>query len=151
MVNKKGSGWPTQLLSTVFSLVLLLIGIFIMNDVIKFVDANEIKYTGTLNFYTVAARVMNSPDCAAWEESYPGQATIYQPHLGIIDISKFNNTKIQKCISGKDFLIVLSYNGREVSTEKNPNDLENARRDIFPVRVYDNEKMYDGMLKVTIK
>lgn len=146
--GRKGWQWPTALLSMVFSMVLLIFGTMILADAAKAINVNDVKYQGTVNFYAVAARVMNSPDCAAWEEYYENG---YQPHLGIIDFNSFNQNRIENCIKDRNFAITLSHNGKTTYLERNPNDLKGAVTEVFPVRVRENNKMYDGFLTMTIK
>lgn len=153
MMNKKGSDWPAALLSMIFSVVLLLFGTMIIIDVVKFAEVKSVDYIGNLNFYALSTRIINSPDCAAWEESFDsGNALSYKPRLGIIDITKFNGDRIQKCISGNKFLMTLSYNKKEVKIEKDPGKLPgDTTREIYPVRVLENGMFYDGMLEMKIK
>ncbi len=152
VIGKKGMDWPSVLMSTVFSAVLLLLGTMMIADVSNSVTLNGIKYTGTLDFYAVAERIMNSPDCAAWEEMYLGNTIVYQPHFGIIDIGKFNQERIENCIKDRNFKITLQQ-GSETISVANVDSFSKFKvvwTDIFPVKVQKNGVLYDGWLEVTI-
>jgi len=153
MVNgKKGMEWPAVMMSTVFSAVLLVLGVMMIADVSNSVTLNGIKYTGTLDFYAVAERIMNSPDCTAWEEMYSGNSIVYQPHLGIIDIEKFNQDRIASCIKDRNFKVTLQQGSEKISVA-NVDSFAKFKviwTDIFPVKVQKNHVLYDGQLEVTI-
>ncbi len=150
VINKRGMQWPAVLMSTVFSMILLIFGVMFVADVVKSVEVKNVDYIGHINYYALAERIMNSPDCAAWEEQFNTPSAVYTPHLGIIDAAKFEQTRISNCIKGNRFDMNLNYNKKKLSISRG--DLpEDTTTDIFPVKVYENGVFYDGELEMAIK
>lgn len=153
-MNKKGTEWPTVLVSTVFSMILLIIGVMMVADVVSSADVKSISITKGIGFNILAARVMNSPACAAWEEVFfPGDTVSYTPHAGIIDNDKFTQDRIEKCMKGKVFSLTLSYGNTKkvISNAADSSELSGAYEDDYSVRVRYNDKFYDGIMEVQIK
>src|SRR3989338_5226417 len=101
--NKKATmEWPTFLISTVFSMLLFIIGVFMIIDVAKTSNFEFQFHTEQLNYGLLASRVLNSADCLAWEEKTPNG---YLVRAGILDFGKFSADRIDSCISGKSYYV----------------------------------------------
>ena len=82
--------WPQALISTIFAVILLGVGILMMVSVADpQVGALE-RLNYDLEARSVAARIYNSPNCLAWEEEYTDRDSIkkMQVHAGTIDLRK---------------------------------------------------------------
>ena len=96
--------WPSFLISSIFSMLLFIIGVFMILNVANAGKIDIDPKLDALNYGLLASRVLNSADCLAWEEKTPDG---YLVHAGIIDDSKFSSNRIKDCISGKTFVLAI--------------------------------------------
>jgi len=152
MIGKKGSlEWPTFLIKSIFSMLLFIIGIFMVIDV---ANANGISFDGTMQditFQINAARLIDSPDCWAWEEKVPGS---YLVHAGTIDTAKLNN--INSCLTHNGNKLPYSYEIKYISSGKSGIAASygslNTKHDEewIAVKIIDGGKTHDGLLHIEL-
>ena len=159
-MNKKGAEWPSFLISSIFSMLLFIIGIFIVLDVAKSTETTFKTDIAQLNFDSSAARVLNSADCLAWEEQTPAG---YLVHAGIIDTSKMQSNRLSGCLSGAKYYVEAKYNSVQLSAKNGGMIVSNDviyvgttrvspdQDDWFAVKVYDNGNLYDGVAVVAVQ
>ncbi|MEK6807781.1 MAG: hypothetical protein AABX75_02005 [Nanoarchaeota archaeon] len=169
-MNKKATmEWPTFLISTIFSMLLFIIGIFMIFNVAKLGNINPDVKLDVLNYGLLASRVLNSADCLAWEEKTPNG---YLVHAGIIDSNKLSN--INDCISGKKDYVAVEWLSHENNVRasvvvsslgviSDPSGimgsgftfdgqpLDKSKWDYFAVKVFDGGKLHDGVALIAIK
>jgi len=144
--------WLPTVVHVLLSMVLLIIGLLIINRFASGFDTTIEFKTQDLDHSLLSARLLNSPDCLAWTESYTkaGQ-TQYIVHSGIIDMQKFDKSRISNCIKGKNFDLKLYELGASESKQKASGDVKDALMDTFLVRVYDSGKFSTQLITIQIK
>ena len=102
--------WPSFLISSIFSMLLFIIGVFMILNVANAGKIDIDPKLDALNYGLLASRVLNSADCLAWEEKTPDG---YLVHAGVIDANKLsNNENVRNCIFGKKYYIYVSIPGK---------------------------------------
>ncbi|MEK6923486.1 MAG: hypothetical protein AABW84_02235 [Nanoarchaeota archaeon] len=85
--------WPQALISTIFAVILLGVGLFMMYEIAKPQADYPILLSEELEARILAERIFNSPSCLAWEEIYFDKAGMqkYLVHAGTIDLTNGNS------------------------------------------------------------
>ncbi|MBS3063910.1 MAG: hypothetical protein J4445_00475 [DPANN group archaeon] len=88
--------WPQALISTIFAVILLGVGLFMLFEVAKPQADYPDLLSEELEAQIIAERIFNSPNCLAWEEKYIDKDGVqkYLVHAGTIDLTKGNNVGI---------------------------------------------------------
>lgn len=88
--------WPQALISTIFAVILLGIGLFMMYEIAQPQADYPDLLSEELEARIIAERIFNSPSCLAWEELYLDKdgTQKYLVHAGTIDLTKGNNVGI---------------------------------------------------------
>lgn len=98
--------WPQALISTIFAVILLGMGILMMINIADPQIGTLERFSYDLEARYIVARIYNSPNCLAWEEEYTDRDSIkkMQVHAGTIDLRKGNDIDalrniISECLS----------------------------------------------------
>ncbi|MFH0868672.1 MAG: hypothetical protein V1839_00420 [archaeon] len=98
MIGKKAFEWPTFMMQGVFTMLLFIVGLMIVQDITGMHANAATMKTGSFDFGSNAARIINSKDCL----SRGGEA-------GIIDLGKIAVSQkaayMGKCLIGRDYYI----------------------------------------------
>lgn len=93
-MNRKGVEQPQVIVYVLFVVVLTMAGIYasftLLGGVVLVFDFQD--YSSRLN--TVAAKLMFTPECYAYESNYDKGGTHYQVSGGVIDWQKFNSSNV---------------------------------------------------------
>jgi hypothetical protein len=110
--------------------------------------------TDKLDFDMLSSRVINSPTCLAWEESYVGLDSHPKtlPHAGIISYDKLAEANLNNCLGDRDYAISLKDLDEDVwTTSKNRGDAIGIE-DMFFVNIRKREEseMHRGILTIKL-
>ena len=144
--------WLPTIMHVFFSMILLIMGLLIINKFASGFDTAIVYKTQDLDHNLIAARLLNSPDCLAWTESYTkaGEPQ-YIVHSGIIDMLKFDKTRISACIKDENFDLKLYELGSGTPVQILSGDVTDAPVDTFLVRIYDENQFSTGLITVKAK
>ena len=101
MLNKSAQGAPVKLVSLLGTVFLLFFSIFVI-----ILPTMEEYYVMTkfsiehLESDILSSRIVDAPECLAYEDG------LGRVHPGVIDISKFTEDQIKKCLDLKDGVYV---------------------------------------------
>jgi len=160
--SKKGSfGEAMSEMETVFSILLFLIGVFI---VVQYADDPTVKLTYDFENQTydaLANRLLSSGDCFAYMETMTYTGPMHNipfqiPRPGILDFSKITRQKIEDCIIGvKGYDIILFEDFETTRVEKifvELSSTEDTQYETFLVQVrYPTEEVKLKLLKLGIQ
>jgi len=152
MVEAGESEWPVVMIYEIFIAIVLILGIFM---VIQLISISESKVSGDIsefNYAILAGRILNSADCLAWEESFynaEGEQN-WQVRPGIIDWLKVEQEHVQNCINGKKFRIeVIDFTDdteKMIQTEEPGVKI----RDLYFVKIMKSGKLHDGIIAIAL-
>jgi len=145
--------WLPTVIHVFLSMILLIIGLLVINRFASGFDTTIQFKTQDLAHDLIASRLLNSPDCLAWTESYSkGGQTNYIVHLGIIDVGKFDTSRVSQCISDKNFDVkIYDIVSNRLKYSISTGDTLDAPVDTFLVRLYDAGQFSTGLITIKIK
>ncbi len=176
-VGKKGQSEETevnQVIVYVFvCMLILLAAIMGVNRFAENITVEKTCHTKNIEFTLLAARVINSATCLAWEEPVGGlpsgdilygsktwfdsavsSAQKHQVRAGIIDLAKLTSadggTRVRSCLE-TDRFVVEAYGA--LGDKKASIGLQNLKTsfvETYIVKFFENGKFSDGRIKIAI-
>ncbi len=161
-LNKKGTFWISEFAYLIFSGILLLFGMIIivtfLFSTLSAADAQDEE----VKLHIDSARIINSPDCFAWEETIGDQRIV---HAGILDFDKMTSSfdsiqiwtgtsRLQKCFYDRTFSVRVDFiYGEDLfdMTFANAPAKDLSRIERFYVLVNKDEALHPAMLEVRLK
>lgn len=157
LFNRRASDWLPALVSVVLAAFLMIMVSLMMLNITGSVDARDFAApTSKLNFDLMSARILNSPDCLAWEEVYVDLDSHekIQTHMGIINYDKLTGANLDNCLGDKDYQISLKDLDGDVWTTSTPKSRGTASgiEDMFfvNIRKIGESEMHRGVLTIKL-
>ncbi len=108
--GKRASDWLPAMMSVVLAAFLLIMVALMVLNIAGSIEVNKFKpLTSKLDYDLISARILNSPNCLAYEESYVDLDSHpkTQTHAGIISYDKLRATNLLDCLGNLEFEINL--------------------------------------------
>lgn len=152
MKNKKAVEWPVVMIYVIFTTILFIMGTFMVLKLINVSGATVDRNLNELEFTLLADRMINSADCAAWEEQI-NAGGLFQVRPGIISWDKlnFNSKNITSCVGNKKYSLELTdLDGNWELTINNLGSNKIIMQDTYFVQIHKGgyDEFHNGVLTI---
>lgn len=100
LTNKRGLEAPRVVVYTLYTSVIMIFGIVMINSFMTNICTVSEYRTANLDFNNIASRLIYSPDCFAVQESYTDLEgnKVYVTKPGVLDETKLDIGRLNKCV-----------------------------------------------------